>query len=79
MPSDVSYLDEDCEHDHTDGGGDKEFLAADGVWQGENQGKGDCPSQATITQNKLVLEVEGDGAERVNDLGQHQDTWEEWR
>lgn len=69
----MSYLQEDGEEDDGDGGGDEELPAADVVGEGEGQGEGDGPSQATVGEAKLILHVEGDGAERVDDLSQHQD------
>lgn len=70
-----SYLQEDSEEDDGDGGGDEKLPAADVVGEGEGQGEGDGPSQATVGEAKLILHVEGDGAERVDDLSQHQDAW----
>lgn len=71
----MSYLQEDGEEDDGDGGGDEELPAADVVGEGEGQGEGDGPSQTTVGEAKLILHVEGDGAERVDDLSQHQDAW----
>lgn len=65
-------LDENCEDDDDNSGCDEKFLAANVFWKGENQGKGNCSSQATVGQTKLVFQVEGDGAERVNNLSQDQ-------
>lgn len=71
----MSYLQEDGEEDDGDGGGDEELLAANVVGEGEGQSEGDGPSQATVGEAKLILHVEWDGAEGVDDLGQHQDAW----
>lgn len=72
-----SHLQKHSEEDDGDGGSDEELLAADGVGQSEGQGEGDRASQAAVSQAKLILQVERDGAERVNDLSQYQDAWEE--
>lgn len=69
------YLKKNSEEDDGDGGGDKKLLAADVFRKSESQGERNCPSQATVGQTKLIFHVERDGAERVNDLGQDQDTW----
>lgn len=31
-----NYLDEDCEHDDNDTGGDKKFFTKNSLWKGEN-------------------------------------------
>ncbi len=72
----LSYLKEDSEEDDSNGGSDEKLLAADVIRKSEDQGEGNCTSQATIRQTKLVFQVKWDGAERVYDLSQHQDTWE---
>ena len=48
-------LDENCEDDDDNSGCDEKFLAANVFWKGENQGKGNCSSQATVGQTKLVF------------------------
>lgn len=69
----ASHLKENSEEDDGDRGGDKELLAADVVRESECQGERNCPPQATVGQTELIFHVEGDGAERVDDLSQHQD------
>lgn len=69
-----NYLDEDCEENDNDAGGDKKFFTKNSIWKGENQCKCYSPSKATIGQTKLVFEVEGDGAKGINYLCQYQDT-----
>lgn len=71
----LSYLKEDSEEDDGNGGSDEELLAADVIRKSEDQGERNCASQAAVGQTKLIFHVEWDGAERVNDLCQHQDTW----
>ena len=71
-----SHLNKHSEDDDGDGGRDEERLAADAIREGESQGEWNCTSQATVGQTKLILRVEWDGAERVDDLSQHQDAWE---
>ena len=70
----LSYLKKHSEEDDGDGGGDEELLAADVFGESEDQGEGNCPSQTTVGQTELIFHVKWDGAERVNDLRQHQDT-----
>lgn len=69
----ASHLKKNSEEDDGNSGGDKELLAADVVRKSEGQGEGNCPPQATEGQTKLIFHVERDGAERVDDLSQHQD------
>lgn len=73
----LSYLKKHSEEDNGNGGCNEELPAAYGVRQSEGQGERNCASQATVSQTKLIFQVEGDGAERVNDLSQHQDACEE--
>lgn len=63
-----SYLNKDSEEDDCDGGGDEERLSADCIGQSEGQSEGNGPPQSSVAQTKLIFHVEGDGAERVNDL-----------
>jgi len=67
------HLDEDGEYDDGDGGRDEQVLPVDVVGQSEDQGEADGAPQAAVGQAELVLEVERDGPERVDDLGQDQD------
>ena len=72
----MSYLKKDSEEDDSNGGSDEELLAADVIRKSEGQGEWNGTSQTTVAQTKLIFHVKRDGAERVNDLCQHQDTWE---
>lgn len=68
------YLKKDGEEDNCNGGSNKELLAANGIRKREGKGERNCTSQTSICETKLIFHVEWDGAERVNDLSQHQDT-----
>lgn len=71
----LSDLKEDSKENDSNGGSDKELLAADVIRKSESQGEGNGAPQTAIGQTKLIFHVERDGAERVNDLSQHQHTW----
>lgn len=70
--SQKSHLYEDGEYDNSDWSRDKQVLSVDGIRQGEHQGEADCPSQASVGESKLILEIKRDGPEWVDDLAQHQ-------
>ena len=70
----ASHLKKNSKEDDGNSGGDKELLAANVGRKSECQGKRNCPAQATIDQAKLIFHIEGDGAERIDDLSEHQDT-----
>ena len=49
-----SHLNKDCEEDNSDDGSEKQVLHS-AIGQKEPQGESNCPSQATISNNELIL------------------------
>lgn len=72
----MSHLNEDGEEDDSDDGRQEHVSHGEVAFvQQKSQRESDCPTQAAVRYNKLVLGGQFDDAELVNYGGQPNDTW----